>query len=248
MRGGGKKSWLEARFFAVMGVQQTMSPIAKFMLRIPVGLSFLAAMLFVSAGTLRFWQGWALMALFFGWVLAAVYLFKRDPQLLAGRLEIREKRQEQRRFMSLALPGIGLVFVIAGLDHRFGWSARLLWPVPLWLMVVSLALVGGSFAWISWAMKVNSFASRTIHVMPGQSVVTNGPYRLVRHPMYLGAAVMVFCFALALGSLVALPASVLLVPLWVLRLLDEEELLRQELPGYTEYCQRTPFRLIPLIW
>jgi len=231
-----------------MEVQQTMSPIAKFMLRIPVGLSFLAAMIFVPAGTLRFWQGWALMALWFGWVLAAVYLFKRDPQLLAVRLEIREKRPEQRRIMSLLMPVFCLGFVVAGLDHRFGWSARLLWPVPLWLTVVSLALTGGSFAWISWAMKVNSFASRTIHVMPGQTVVTNGPYRLVRHPMYLGAAVWVFCFALALGSLVAFAAFVLLLPLLVWRLLNEEELLRQQLPGYTGYCQHTPFRLIPLIW
>jgi protein-S-isoprenylcysteine O-methyltransferase Ste14 len=97
-------------------------------------------------------------------------------------------------------------------------------------------------------MKVNSFASRTIHVMPGQSVVTNGPYRMVRHPMYLGAAVMHCCFALELGSLVALLAFVLMLPLLVLRLLNEEELLRQELPGYTAYCQRTPFRLIPSIW
>ena len=221
---------------------------AKFMLRMPVGLSLLAAMLFVSAGTLRFWQGWALMALWVGWGLAAVYLFKRDPQLLTGRLEIREKLQAQRRLMSLFMPVFCSVFPVAGLDHRFGWSARLLRPVPLWVTVVSLALTAGSFAWISWAMKVNSFASRTIHVMPGQSVVTNGPYRLVRHPMYLGAAVMHFCFALALGSLVALPASVLLLPLLVLRLLNEEELLRWQLPGYTEYCRRTPFRLIPLIW
>ncbi len=97
-------------------------------------------------------------------------------------------------------------------------------------------------------MKTNSFAARTIQVESGQKVISTGPYGIVRHPMYLGAVVMMLCAPLALGSYVALPVFVLTVPFWVFRLLNEEKVLRQELPGYTEYCLHTRFHLIPFVW
>jgi protein-S-isoprenylcysteine O-methyltransferase Ste14 len=99
-----------------------------------------------------------------------------------------------------------------------------------------------------WVVKVNRFASRTIQVEPGQEVISSGPYRFVRHPMYLGASVMLLFTPLALGSYFALPAFVLLIPLIVLRLVNEERVLRQELPGYSEYCLHTHFRLVPFLW
>jgi protein-S-isoprenylcysteine O-methyltransferase Ste14 len=97
-------------------------------------------------------------------------------------------------------------------------------------------------------MRVNSFAARTIQVEAGQSVVSSGPYRLVRHPMYLGILVANLGLPMALGSFWALPVSALLIPLVAFRLLNEESLLRAQLPGYNEYCLRTPFRLVPHIW
>jgi protein-S-isoprenylcysteine O-methyltransferase Ste14 len=97
-------------------------------------------------------------------------------------------------------------------------------------------------------MKVNSFASRTVQVEAGQTVISSGPYRFVRHPMYFGALVYYLPTPLALGSFIALPVFALLIPLLVFRLLNEEKVLRQELPGYAEYCLRTRFRLLPFVW
>ncbi len=120
--------------------------------------------------------------------------------------------------------------------------------MPLWLLLLSQVLVLGGFLLVFWVMKVNSFASRTIQVEAGQKVISMGPYRVVRHPLYSGSLVMWLAAPLALGSYIAWPAFVLLIPFYVFRLLNEEEVLRQELPGYSEYCQRTRFRLVPFIW
>jgi protein-S-isoprenylcysteine O-methyltransferase Ste14 len=97
-------------------------------------------------------------------------------------------------------------------------------------------------------MKENSFASRTVQVEEGQRVISTGPYRLVRHPMYSGAVVMLLFTPLALGSWWALPGYLLVIPLIVLRLLHEEKMLCRELPGYSDYCLRTRFRLLPFLW
>jgi len=101
---------------------------------------------------------------------------------------------------------------------------------------------------IFWVLKANSFAAATIRVEPDQKVISSGPYRIVRHPMYLGASVMFLFAPLALGSYFALPVFALLIPIIVFRLLNEEKVLRQELPGYAEYCLHTRFRLVPYLW
>jgi protein-S-isoprenylcysteine O-methyltransferase Ste14 len=97
-------------------------------------------------------------------------------------------------------------------------------------------------------MKVNSFASRIIEVQSGQKVISTGPYRFVRHPMYFGAITMFLFMPLALGSYWTLPPAALVVPVIVFRLLNEEKVLLKDLPGYSEYCLHTRFHLIPLVW
>jgi protein-S-isoprenylcysteine O-methyltransferase Ste14 len=113
---------------------------------------------------------------------------------------------------------------------------------------IALALVAGGFLFIFWVMKANSYAGRTIRVDEGQRVISTGPYAWVRHPMYLGIIVMLAPAPLALGSWVALPVFVLMIPIFAVRLLNEEEMLRAELPGYAEYCLKTRYHLIPLVW
>lgn len=213
-------------------------------IRLPVFLLILAAVLFLPAGTLHFWQGW--MYLMF-WLVAglgaATYLYKHDPQLLERRLQMRERVLEQKFIMG----GVYVVFlvglVVPGLDHRFGWS-----HVPMWLSIVSIVIMLGGYALAWWVMRVNSFASRTIQVESGQKVITDGPYRLVRHPMYLGACLIMLFMPLALGSFYALAIFALVIPLMIFRLLNEEKVLRQQLTGYSDYCLHTRFHLIPYLW
>jgi protein-S-isoprenylcysteine O-methyltransferase Ste14 len=222
---------------------------ARSLLRLGVGTMVIAMMLFLPAGSVRYWQGWVFtfVACLAG-SFYTLYFLKRDPKLLERRLRSKEQLKEQKLFVVLG----GLIFypafVIPGLDQRFGWSQRLLCPVPLWLTLLAQTGVVINLWLFFWVMKTNSFASRTIQVEAEQEVVTSGPYRFVRHPMYLGLILLYLCMPLALGSYVALPAFALLVPLVLYRLLNEEGLLRRELAGCTEYCLRTRFRLLPYVW
>jgi len=217
---------------------------SRLILRLSLGLIIVAAMLFIPAGSLRFWQGWAyLMVWFVPMLFAFGYFYKHDPQLIERRMQRKEKVHEQKLIIRFGFATWLIGYLLPGLDHRFGWS-----HLPLWLTILSQAFVLGGCLMIFWVLKANSFAAATIRVEPGQRVISSGPYRIVRHPMYLGAGVMFLFAPLALGSYFALPVFALFIPIIVFRLLNEEKVLRQELPGYPEYCLRTRFRLVPLVW
>jgi protein-S-isoprenylcysteine O-methyltransferase Ste14 len=216
----------------------------RLILRSLISVIFVAAFLFVPAGSLRYWQGWLLMAiLFLPMPITSVYFLKRDPQLVERRLRTEEKTREQKTIIRWAQLVVFTSLLIPGLDYRFGWS-----HVPLWLTILSQLFVFAGYLITLWVMKENSFASRTIQVEEGQRVISTGPYRLVRHPMYSGAVLMLLFTPLALGSWRALPGYLLVIPLIVLRLLNEEKMLRRDLPGYSDYCLRTRSRLLPLLW
>lgn len=226
-----------------------MSLRTRLVLRITLLLIFAAAMLFLPAGSWKFWQGWAFMALaFIPSIAFSFYLLEHDPELLERRLQSQEKITEQKRLVKLLRPAFAVAFLIPGFDWRYGWSNTYFGAVPLWLTLLSEALVLGGYFFVVWVLTVNSYASRTIRVEASQRVVSTGPYGMVRHPMYSGSLVMWLFTPLALGSYVAWPAFALLIPFYVMRLLNEEELLRRELPGYAEYCLRTRSRLVPSIW
>src|SRR5271169_196969 len=226
-----------------------MSLKSKIVLRLFLSLIFIVAILFVPAGSLRFWQAWVFIALVFVPVVSSyVYFYKHDPQLIERRLQSKEKVSEQRFLIRLLKPVFFAAFLLPGLDYRFGWSRTSLGAVPLWLTVFAQVLILGGLFLVFWVLKVNSFASRTIQVEAGQSVISSGPYSMVRHPMYSGSVVMWLSIPLALGSYVAWPAFALLIPLYVYRLLNEEKVLRQELSGYSEYCLHTRYRLVPFVW
>lgn len=216
----------------------------KLALRILVATAAFAAVMFIPAGSLRFWQGWVYLTIWIVPVLVFfLYFYKHDPELVERRLRWREKVREQKILMRLFRVTVVALFLLPGLDHRFGWS-----HLPVWLTILSQAFVLGGWAMVFWVMKVNHFAASTIEVEAGQHVVSTGPYSIVRHPMYLGIGVMFLFSTLALGSYFALPAFGLVIPILVFRLLNEEKVLRQELPGYPEYCLRTRFRLVPFLW
>jgi protein-S-isoprenylcysteine O-methyltransferase Ste14 len=226
-----------------------MSLTGKVVLQIVAGVLALGCVFFLTAGTLRYWQGWALIA---AWFIPGTFFFlyfsKRDPALVQRRMQRKEKVKEQRVFVKAIYAIIYTGFLIPGLDFRFGWTRRWFGGVPLWLEIAALVIMLGAYLEIIRVFDVNRFAARTIQVEPEQKVVSTGPYRWVRHPMYLASLIMFLSVPLALGSFVALPLFALSLPLYVLRLLNEEQFLRKELPGYSDYCRATPYRLVPHVW
>jgi protein-S-isoprenylcysteine O-methyltransferase Ste14 len=206
-------------------------------------------MLFLPAGTWKFWQGWIFLGLLIiPMVTASIYFSGHDPQLVERRLQSEEKIGEQKLIMKLAKLILFVAILIPGFDFRFGWSRRTFGAVPIWLMILSGTIALAGYLMTYWVMSANSYASRTIQVEKDQRVVSNGPYRIVRHPMYLGAITSILFTPLALGSYWAVPAFALIIPVIVLRILNEEKVLHWELAGYSEYCEITRTRLIPLVW
>ncbi|SPE40820.1 conserved membrane hypothetical protein [Candidatus Sulfopaludibacter sp. SbA3] len=226
-----------------------MSLKSRLTLRLVLVLPMVVALMFAPAGSFRFWQGWVFVGIFvvFNAVFVA-YFYRRDPQLLERRLKNKEPRREQRQFKMLWVPLWVGSLVLPGLDYRFRWSAALLGGVPVWLTGVSLVIILIAWLLVLYVLRFNSFASAIVQVEAGQKVITNGPYRVVRHPMYSGFVLMILATPGALGSYVAFVPALLLIPVLVFRLRDEERVLRQELPGYAEYCKHTRFRLLPSIF
>jgi len=226
-----------------------MSLGSRLVLRIVIGMFVIAIVLFLPAGTLKFWQGWAYLAVWFiPGLVFSLHFYKRDPALVERRLDSKEKEKEQKVVMGVVYVVFSLAYLIPGLDFRFGWSDRRTGPVPLWLEIASLAIVLASYLMTIWVMDVNRYAARTVRVETGQKVVSTGPYKWVRHPMYFGVLLMMLFTPLALGSYVALPIFALVLPALVFRLVNEEKVLRRDLPGYAEYCEGTRHRLIPYLW
>ena len=208
----------------------------------------LAVFLFVP-GTLKFWQGWAFMAVNLAvMILFCAYFYKRDPQFLARRL-LRKEKIGAQKFIMYLLKNVSVIsYLLCGLDNRFGWSRTCLAPVPWWLTSLALLLYAGSYLLFIPVCNANRFAASIIQVEAGQTVADHGPYRLLRHPLYSVSLLLWLWLPLALGSFVALPVVALMVPILILRLLNEEKILRRDLPGYSEYCQRTRDRLVPSVW
>ena len=213
-----------------------------------LGQILLAVCLLVP-GTIHFWQAWAFLAVTFVLTLFfCAYYYRRDPEFLARRLLRKEKIRAQKLVMVLVKIVSVILYVLCGLDHRLGWSRTGFALVPWWLTWLALLLYMGSFLLLIPVCNANRFAATVIQIEAGQTVADQGPYRLVRHPMYAVSLLVWLWIPLALGSFVVLPVVVLLAMVLVLRLLNEEKMLRRELPGYAEYCQRTPWRLIPFVW
>lgn len=222
---------------------------SKLIVQVIAGLTIMGGMLFLTAGTLDYWQAWVFIAiLFVPMAIFSAYFYKHDRAVLERRMQRREKQTEQRWIMRAVGVSTVLGFAVPGLDHRFGWSRRWLGGVPLWVEIAGQALTLAGYVGAMWVVDVNRFASRTIQVEQGQKVVSSGPYHVVRHPMYMSWLVMWLALGPALGSYVALPVLALLIPALILRLLNEENVLRTELPGYEDYCRTTPHRLIPFVW
>ena len=207
----------------------------------------LPVLVFLPAWTLRYWQAWTCLGVFFLCaILITADLMKTNPDLLARRMKAgprAEAQKSQKVIQALAAAAFVAIFVVSALDHRFGWSR-----VFVAVEIVGDALIIAGFAFVHWVFKANSFTSGVIEVAADQQVITTGPYAIVRHPMYLGSLIMLLGIPLGLGSWWGLWTIVSIAAVIVLRLLDEEKFLARNLAGYSDYTRKTPNRLIPLIW
>ena len=204
-------------------------------------------LLFIPAGTIHYWQAWIYLSIFTGASLfTTLYLQKRDPALLARRLRggpSAEKRLTQKIIMLFTSIGFIALLVVSALDYRFGWS-----HVPIVVITAGDLLVAIGFYFIFLVYRENTFTSATIEVAENQTVISTGPYAIVRHPMYASASLYLLGTPLALGSYYGLLVVAAVVPFLILRLYDEERFLARNLPGYSEYQQRVRHRLLPFLW
>jgi protein-S-isoprenylcysteine O-methyltransferase Ste14 len=220
---------------------------AKAWLALAVLAVVMALLLFVPAGTVRYWQAWVYLSIFTGAsVLTTVYLMRKDRALLERRMSggpMAERRPAQKFIMLCTSIGFIALLVVPAFDHRFGWSS-----VPLGGVVAGHVLVAVGFYLIFLVYRENTFTSATIEVTENQKVISTGPYAIVRHPMYASGSLYLFGTPLALGSYWGFIPIVAMVPFLLWRLFDEERFLTRNLPGYTEYQRRVRHRLVPFLW
>jgi protein-S-isoprenylcysteine O-methyltransferase Ste14 len=201
-------------------------------------------LLFLPAGTFNYWQVYVYFGIILTLALGAMaYFLKHDPELIERRLRTREEQGTQQAVVFGLMIVVILGFVIPGLDRRFGWS-----EVPTAVVLLADAVVAGSYLFIALVMKSNSYASRIVEVEEGQQVIRTGPYAVVRHPMYAGAALMFLATPVALGSWWGLLPMTVVPIVLVPRILNEEKVLGEELKGYTDYCNEVRWRILPFVW
>jgi protein-S-isoprenylcysteine O-methyltransferase Ste14 len=212
-----------------------------------IGAIVLGILLFLPAWTFNYWQAWAFIVVF---LLSAnaigIFLSLKDPALLERRKSVGPKAEQspvQKIIMTVALITLTGLLVFSALDHRFGWSG-----MPVFVPVAGEVLILLGFLINYFVFRENTFGASNVQTEAGQKVITSGPYVHLRHPMYAGVLVLLIGVPLALGSYWGLLVLAVAIPGLVVRILDEEKLLKKELPGYLKYMRKVKYRLIPFVW
>ena len=209
-----------------------------------LGVLVTGLLIFLPAGSLRFWNGWLLMAvLFVPMLVVGLALLVKAPALLRRRLNAKEREGEQKSVLARSGLLFTAAFVIAGLGWRFGW-----FMLPRWACLAFAGVFLLGYALYAEVLRENEYLSRTVEVQAGQRVVDTGLYGVVRHPMYLATLLLFLSMPLILGSLYAFALMLGYLPLIAARIRGEEALLERELKGYRDYKQKVRYRLIPGIW
>lgn len=216
----------------------------KMLLLFPAGFVIIEAVFYITSGSLAFWQAWIYSLIIFAWAFyISTYFLKRSPEFLERRMKYKEKELKQKTIIKIGSVIFLISFLIPGLDFRYGWS-----NMPVWLVLASDAMVIFGYYLVFLAFKENPFAARTVEVFEGQKVIDTGLYSAVRHPMYTGIILMYVFTPTALGSFWALPLVIPIIAIIIFRTLNEEEVLKRDLPGYAAYCEKVRWRLLPHVW
>ena len=212
--------------------------------RFVCGVVLLGLLLFLPAGTFRWWQAWLMMGILFIPMFAAgLVMLKKSPGLLEKRLNAKEEQGEQKRVILQSGLMFTLAFIVAGLNFRFGWIKL---PNAVSWAAAGVFLAG--YVLYAEVLRENTWLSRTVEVQENQQVVDTGLYGIVRHPMYMSTLLLFMSMPLVLGSILSFVIMLAYIPIIARRIRNEEEVLEQGLAGYSEYKKRVRYRVIPFVW
>ncbi|GLV60544.1 membrane protein [Dictyobacter sp. S3.2.2.5] len=212
-----------------------------------IGLIAFGLLLFLPAWTFNYWRAWVFIVVFaLSTNIPSLYLALKNPEALKRRMHAgpgAESRPAQKIIITIAFLSLPAVMVFSAFDYRFGWS-----PVPDAISIVGDALVAIGLVLSMVVVIQNEYAAANVTVETGQKVISTGFYGVVRHPMYSFVLILMIGIPLALGSwwglLVLVPGVIVLA----FRIHDEEQMLTQELTGYSDYTHRVHYRLLPYVW
>ena len=213
-------------------------------IKFAAGLLLVGALLFIPAGSLKYWQAWLLIGiLFIPMFIAGLIMMKKSPELLRKRLNAREEEGEQKEVVLFSGLMFLAAFILAGFNYRFGW-------IPLPKAVSYSAAIVFLFAYALYAqvLRENEYLSRTIEVQENQRVIDTGLYGIVRHPMYMSTVFLFLAMPLVLGSLISFVVMLAYIPIIAKRIRNEETVLQERLEGYREYKNKVRYKVIPFVW
>ena len=208
------------------------------------GLAVIALLLFLPAGTLRYWNAWLLIGiLFVPMFFAGIVMMLRNPELLKKRLNAKENEDEQKTVILLSGIMFLAAFVVAGLNFRFGWIV-----MPRWTVIAAACVFLAAYLMYAEVLRENVYLSRTVEVQEHQKVIDTGLYGVVRHPMYAATVFLFLSMGLVLGSPISFVILLFYLPIIAKRIRNEEAVLAQGLDGYQAYKEKVRYKVIPFIW
>ena len=208
------------------------------------GLIIVSLLLFIPAGTLNYQNGWIFIGLLFiPMFIAGIILMIKNPELLAKRLNAKEKESEQKQVIIISGLMFIFGFIIAGLNYRYNWI-----KLPNLVTIICSILFILSYILYAEVLRENTYLARTIEVQKNQKVVDTGLYKIVRHPMYSATIILFLTIPLILGSIISFVIFLIYPIMIAKRIKNEEKVLEEELDGYKEYKEKVKYKMIPYIW
>ncbi|MBP5245502.1 MAG: isoprenylcysteine carboxylmethyltransferase family protein [Clostridia bacterium] len=208
------------------------------------GLFLFGLLLFVPAGTVKYPNGWLLIAVLFVPMFAAgIIMTFKNPDLLKKRLNAKEEEKEQKAVVAFSGMMFLAAFVTAGLNFRFQWFL-----LPRWAVIIGTAVFLLAYAMYAEVLRENAYLSRTVEIQENQKVIDTGLYGVVRHPMYSATLFLFLSMGIILGSPISFAVLFLYIPIIAKRMKNEEKVLEEGLDGYREYKKKVKYKVIPFVW
>lgn len=228
--------------------EKTVISDRKLIIKSIIHFLMMVVLVFCSAGTLRYWQGWAFVSYYVVISVLALKKLKANKSLLMERIKPGPGvKWWDKIIFYIYVPLTMISIVFSSMDGgRFHFSPA----IPIGIYIIVYAIMVCSYSFIMWAMFTNNFFSSRVRIQSdrGQYVVQEGPYKFVRHPGYFGVLFWQPSTSISLGSVWGLIPAVLAVVTIIVRTYLEDRMLQKELPGYSEYAKKVRYRLIPGIW